>query len=306
MFKRIVYYGLKSKPHEDFQQKLKTYCEEFHAVLAEKDFDSTLKPEDLQNAEVLVSYLFDNFNKKVFSKAKRLRYIIQMSTDISFYDQKFLKEKNIKLINITDYSTEAVAELTLAILFSIARNVCNSLNIPKKVEWCFDKCKGFELENKKIGIIGAGNIGSRVAKLCKNLGMNVSYYSRRKKEDLENKEIHYKKIEELLKENDIISLHLQLNEKTKNFLNQARLNMLKKGAIILNPSRGELCDLEAIYKLAKEKKIIIWFDSIENKEKRKKLINLENVLITPHCGWMTKETQTRLKEKTIEVLESIN
>ncbi len=131
--------------------------------------------------------------------------------------------------------------------------------------------------------------------------MQLCYYSKTRKPELESAlGIKYLKLEELLKCADIVSLHCQLNEETKGILSKDKLSLLKDGAVLLNSAKTELCDLDAVKELVEKGKISCWFDALDDNEQRKKILDLKNVIATPHIGWMTKEAQKRVDEIAVE------
>ena len=117
---------------------------------------------------------------------------------------------------------------------------------------------------------------------------------------MEKKGIKYRGLEELLRESDVVSLHCSFNEESRDILNRKRIALLKQGAVLLNPSRNELCDLEAVYEVAEQGKVFAWFEDIEDEQLRKKFLAVKNILLTPDYGWMTKEAQQNLRRITIE------
>lgn len=303
-FKKLVLYDLKSKPLEkDLVNELKKLAEKVEIVFAEKEYAKTLKSGHLEGADALITRLFDYFGKELFENTS-LCYIGTMHTDFSQFDLEALKKRGIILCNVPHYATEAVAELEFSILLSISRQSCDALNFVKQGKWGFERFLGWELKGKTMGIIGLGAMGGRIAELALAFGINVCYYSKTRKIEMEHKGIKYCELDELLGKSDVISLNCSLNEQTKNILNKERIALLKNGAVILNPSRNELCDLEAVYEAAKKGKIIVWFEDIEDSQLRKKLLGIKNILLTPNYGWMTKEAQQNLHTITIENIKA--
>jgi len=294
-FKKLVLYDLKSKPLEkEFIDKLKEFAQSVKIVFAEGEYMGTLKLSDLEEADALITRIFDYYDNSLFEKSD-LRYIGAMHTDISHFNITLLRKKNIVLTNIPGYATEAVAELTISALLNISRQTHDAMNFVKQGNWGFEKFLGWELKGKTLGIIGLGRIGSRVAEIAQGLGMNIIYYSKQKK----NVPYKFVKLDDLLKQGDVVTLHCNLTEETKNILNKSNLKLMKHGAVLLNSARIELIDLEVLFEFCKQKKIFAWFDELQDKELRDKLIKLDNVYLTPDYGWMTKEAQQRVREMTL-------
>lgn len=299
-FKKIVLYDLKQKPLEkEFIDKLKHFAESVKVVFAEGEYLKALKLSDLEDADALITRIFDYYDDSLFEKSN-LKYIGAMHTDVSHFNIQLLNRKGITLTNIPGYATEAVAELTISALLNISRQTYDAMNFVKQGKWGFEKFLGWELKGKTLGIIGLGRIGSRVAEIAQEFGMNIIYYSKNKKD------VSYRFVElnDLLRQSDVVSLHCNLTDETKNILNKSNLKLLKQGAVLLNSARMELVDLEALYELCKDRKISVWFDELQDKEWRDKFRKLDNVYLTPDYGWMTKEAQQRVREMTLNNIKS--
>lgn len=301
-FNKLILYDLKKNPLEkEFINRLKKVAKSVKVVFAKKEYAKGLKIEDLKGADALVTRLFDFYDPNLFGNSN-LKYIGTMHTDVSHFDKKLLKINKITLTNVPDYATEAVAELTISALLNISRQTQKGMNFVKKGYWGFEKFIGWELKGKTLGIVGFGNIGKRVAEIAQCLGMNVIYFS--KSRENEKLRIMFKPLKILLKSSDVVSLHCTLNEKTKNIINKSNLKLMKAEAILLDSARSELVDLNALYEKCKNKKLIAWFEAIEDKKTRVKFRKLDNVFLTPHFGWMTKESQIKLKEITLNNINS--
>ncbi|MDD4333138.1 MAG: 2-hydroxyacid dehydrogenase [Patescibacteria group bacterium] len=303
-FNKIILYDLKSKPLEDeFINKLKEYAVRVEIIFAEKEYAQSLKPEDAKGADAIITRLLDFYADKIFTRGT-LKFITTMHTDFSNFKLALLRQNGITLSNVPGYSTEAVAELTVSALLNISRRTHDAMNFVKQGNWGFEKFMGWELKGKTLGIIGLGKIGGRVAEICQCFGMNIVYFSKVRKSDSEQKGIKFAELDVLLRESDAISLHCSLNNETEQILNKARLQLMKPGAVLLDPGRSELVDLEAVFELCKEKKIYAWFEAIEDKNIRDKFGVLDNVYLTPHFGWMTEEAQWRLREITLSNIKA--
>lgn len=299
-FKRLVLYDLKPEPLEkEFLGKIEEIAEDVKVVLVEKEFSGYLKPDHFKGADAFITRLFDNFGDELFEKSN-LRYIGTMHTDYSHFDLELLRKKSITLCNVPHYATEAVAELTFSVLSNISRQTHDALNFVKQGKWGFQHFLGWELKGKTLGIVGLGAIGSRVAELGLGFGMNLCYYSVERNLEIEKKGAKYCELDELLRKSDVVSIHCNFSEKSRNLLNKKRIALLKQGAVLLNPSRNEIVDLEAVFEAAKQGKIFAWFEDIEDEKLRKKFLEVKNIILTPNYGWMTREAQQNLRSITIE------
>lgn len=297
-FEKIVVYDFKGTGF--LANELKQYSKELVLITGEKDFSEEMKPESLDGADAFVAKPFGNYNKAFLEKASKLKYFGLASTGYSVVDTGYLKSRGITFTNVPGYSTESVAELVFSALLEIARRTSESMASAKK-DYLAKRSLGWELKGKTIGIMGLGNIGSRIAEIASSFGMKVIYFSKTRKPKLEKKMgLVYLELEQLLEKADIISINCPFNEETKGILNKEKLELLKDGAVLLNSANAELCDLDAVAELAKAGKIYCWFDTLDKEEQRKKLFEIKNVIATPHIGWMTKEAQRRLDEITVQ------
>jgi phosphoglycerate dehydrogenase-like enzyme len=234
----------------------------------------------------------------LFEKSS-LKYIGAMHTDISHFNTRILKKNGIALTNVPGYATEAVAELTISALLNISRRTLDAMNFVKKGNWGFETFMGRELKGKTLGIIGLGRIGTRVEEIAEGFGMKVVHYTPSKKSDK-----NFLELNELLKQSDVVSLHCSLNGETEGILNASKLKLMKKGSVLLNSARSELVDLESVYKICKQKRIFAWFEAVEQEEIRGRFNKLDNVYLTPHFGWMTREAQQELRDITLNNIKS--
>jgi len=303
-FKKIILYDLKSKPLEkEFIERLKEFTESLKVVSAEGEYLKSLKLLDLEDADALITRLFDYYDDSLFQKSN-LKYIGAMHTDVSHFNIKLLNKKGIVLTNVPGYATEAVAELTISALLNISRQTHGALNFVKKGNWGFEKFMGWELKGKTLGIIGLGRIGTRVVEVAQGFGMDIVYFSKIRKPELERKGIKFLELNDLLKKSDVVSLHCDLSDETKGILNKSNLGLMKQNSVLLNSARMELVSLEDLYNICKQKKIFVWFDELQDKAWRDKFRKLDNVYLTPDYGWMTKEAQQRVREITLDNLKS--
>ena len=181
----------------------------------------------------------------------------------------YAKKKNIIVTNTPDVLTESTADLTMALVLACARRLIEGEKLLRKNKFKGWKPKlllGTELKNKTFGILGAGRIGSAVARRAKSFGTKIIYFDNKKNLKLEKATGAIKvSLNNLLLNSDIISVHLPLNDRTFHYLNKERLNQLKENSILVNTSRGEIIDERELIKLLKSrKKISVGLDVFEN------------------------------------------
>lgn len=211
-------------------------------------------------------------------------------TGVDHVDLDTCKEKGIKVLNASGYSDDSVAELVIGLTISVLRKFNeNRSNI-------FDGENNYLLgeliKGKTFGIIGTGNIGSKLIDLLSVFGCKIIAYSRTEKEEIKAKGVEYVDLETLLKVSDIVSLHIPNNKETKGFLGEEELNLMKEGAVLINCARGAVVDNDYLAKLLNEDKLragIDVFDMEPPLPEDYPLRNAKNVILTNHVAFYTKE-----------------
>lgn len=240
-------------------------------------------------------------NSRVLSKFKNLKCICTMSTGFDHIDLDYCKIKDIAVCNVPSYSESSVAEQTFALILAISRKIVSSSKKSK------GDLTGFDLKGKTIGIVGAGKIGLEVIRIANGFGMRVLAYDVVKNEKA-RRELGYEyvKLDDLLRESDIVSVHAPYNKHTFHLLNGDNLSIIKKGVVLINTSRGELIDSEVLFKLLKSKRIMAaGLDVLEKKNKYNKLLmRMRNVILTPHNSANTIESKEKVLEETIKNIAS--
>ena len=268
----------------------KLFSNEIKSILRKKFICNFLDLDQNKLNKVIHKYdiVLTRFSHDIkYKKETKIRYIISPTTGENHIDKMFFKDNRIKIITLKNEKLflkkiNASSELTVLLILSYLRNFHNIL---KKNKISF----GQEINNKKIGIIGYGRIGKKVYKILNAFGAKLYIY------DIKN--IKQKSsLNFILKNCDIISIHIPLNEDNKNFFNKNKLSKLKKGCLIVNTSRGEIIDETNLIKKLKSRYLSYATDvlSYENKRSNGKLKILEskidNLLITPHIGGLTNES----------------
>lgn len=281
------------------------------SLLQKKGFDVSVYKKDepikrnqllksVRNCDGIISLLTDKIDKEVIDSMKRCKVIANYAVGFNNIDVDYAKSKGIIVTNTPDVLTDSTADLAIALVLTCARRILESEKFVREKKFAGWKPKlllGVELRNKYFGILGAGRIGTETAKRAHSFGCKILYYSNSKNEYLE-KQLSARKLSlrQILLKSDIISLHLPLNAKTKNLLNQKMLNLLKPEAILVNTARGEVLDEEYLIKMLKRKAIFAaGFDVYQNEPKlNKELFNLKNAVLLPHIGSATNEARNKM------------
>jgi glycerate dehydrogenase len=229
-----------------------------------------------------------------------VKLICEAGTGFNNIDIAAAKEKNISVCNVPGYSTEAVAQLVITFILSLSSSLSQQQRMLQKEDYNnftkFLQVPHFEIQNKTLGVIGAGAIGQQVMKIAKALGMNIMVYSRTPKE-LGDPSIKFVSLEELLKESDFVTIHCPLTEKTKYLMDKSKLELMKPSAFIINTSRGAIIKEADLIEALNNKKIAgaaLDVQEVEPPELNNPLYSMENVILTPHIGWKCLEARQRL------------
>ncbi|MDD5067234.1 MAG: hydroxyacid dehydrogenase [bacterium] len=234
----------------------------------------------------------------VIAAADNLKLIVRGGVGVDNIDVKAAEKKKVQVRNTPGASTVSVAEHTMALLLSLVRQIPATDKSMKEGKWEKKKFEGTELFGKTLGLIGSGRIGTAVAKRCQAFEMKVMAYDpyADDKTLLAGNIKPVKDLDELLRQADIVSLHIPKTEETKNILNKERISKMKDGSIIVNAARGGVVDEEALAEALKSGKLygaaldVFSTEPLQNSP----LTGLSNVVLAPHIGAATKEAQKRI------------
>lgn len=261
-----------------------------HEIIYYKDRqeDTDTLIERSKDADIIVLSNF-KYGREVMESCPSLKMVCVAFTGVDHVDIDYCREKGITVCNCAGYSTSAVADIVFAMVISLARNI-----IP-----CQDKARnggtkdglvGFELDGKTFGIIGTGAIGTRVAKIANAFGCKVIAYSRTKK-DLPD--VEFVTMEELLKNSDIVSLHVPQTPETTGLIGKEQLELMKPEAILINTARGPVVDSAALAAALKNGTIAAAGVDVFNCEPplpaEEPLLAAPNTLLTPHIAFASHQ-----------------
>ncbi|MEM2910039.1 MAG: D-2-hydroxyacid dehydrogenase [Nitrososphaerota archaeon] len=250
-------------------------------------------------------------SRDVMKAAKKLKVVARVGAGTDNIDVDAAHELGIRVICAGDAVANATAELTLGLMLALSRNICSLNEEMKKGGWPKGKHEGVELRGKTVGIIGAGRVGRRVAELTRAFGMEVLL-----NDVVPIPEDFLKKISgkvlplvDLLKVSDYITLHVSLTSSTRNLINKDNIHFVKQGAFLVNTSRGAVLDEEALYEALVTGRLrgaaldVYYVEPPINK----KLLELPNVICTPHIGAQTLEAQEKASvEVASKIIESLS
>ncbi|MHA2250814.1 MAG: 2-hydroxyacid dehydrogenase [Candidatus Kariarchaeaceae archaeon] len=252
-------------------------------------------------ADALLSFLDDLIDENFIHSCSNLKIISNYAVGYNNVDVNAASAKQIFVTNTPGVLTEATADLTLGLILSITRNIVQAHKyvIEGKFKvWGSTLLRGMELNGKILGIVGAGRIGSAVAKRALVFGLKIYYFSRTDKPQLDDLGCKRCDIDQIIKQSDIISLHLPLSDETKFFINRERLFSMKKGAYLINTGRGKLIDEDALADALGSNHLSgAGLDVYEDEPIiHPKLISLDNVVLLPHIGSATFYARRAMSE----------
>ena len=265
----------------------------------------------IDNAEIVITHKTP-LRSEVLKQVPNLKYIGIMGTGYDVVDIESAHQHDIIVTNVPTYGTDAVAQFTFSLLLEVTGQVGLHNRLIHEGKWSkvpdftfWDKPL-YELKGKTLGLIGYGRIAQKVAELGHTFSMNVIFYNHRPKE-VNVSWIKQVSLDELLKQSDVISLHVIQTPDTINLINKETISKMKKNVIILNTARGKLINEIDIAEALNNNRIYALATDVVSKEpisKDNPLLTAKNCYITPHIAWAPLETRERLLEITVNNLKS--
>ncbi|MGY5147271.1 MAG: D-2-hydroxyacid dehydrogenase [Candidatus Nitrosopumilus sp. bin_7KS] len=269
--------------------------------------------EKISTFNIVIVRSRTTITKEMIEKADNCKIIARVGVGLDNVDQEAAKTKNIRVINAVEGAMNAVAELVLGLMLSLARQTGRGDRAIRNQQWLKKELKGTELRGKYLGIIGLGNIGKRLGRLARALNMNIIGYDVMPIDEEFAKEVGLMKadLNTLLQSSDYVSIHVPLLDSTYHLLDAKKMSTMKKTAKIINTSRGGVVDEDALYNALKNGTLGGAALDVFEKEPAigTKLAELDNVILTPHIGAQTKEAQSLaanvIAEKIIQILRGV-
>ena len=283
--------------------------------------------DQAKDASIISIFINSIINKDIIDLLPNLKFIVTRSTGFEHIDLSYCAQKGISVSFVPSYGDHTVAEMAFGLILNLSRNILKANNyIRETSDFNFSSSlRGFDLNNKTIGVVGTGRIGKNVIKIAKGFNMNViacDLFPDAEFAKINNFE--YKDFEEIIKEADIISLHVPFTKENNHLINKNVISKMKKGVLLINTARGSLIDTEALIwgihegiiggagldVLEEERELKIeneFFGSDSSKdinyrtlEEDHILMNMPNVIVTPHISFYTKEAEAEIIKTTIE------
>ncbi len=269
--------------------------------------------ERIRDYEIVIVRSRTTITGEMIAAAGKCKIIARVGVGLDNIDLEAAKSRGIRVINAVEGAMNAVAELVLGLMLSLARQTARGDRGIRGGQWLKKELKGTELKGKYLGIIGLGNIGKRLARLARALNMNVIGYDVIPIDAEFSKEVGLIKsdLDTLLQSSDYVSVHVPLLDSTHHLIDSQKMSLMKPTASIINTSRGGIVDEDALYDALSNGRLAGAALDVFEKEPAtgNRLAELDNVILTPHIGAQTKEAQSLaanvIGEKIIQVLRGV-
>lgn len=267
----------------------------------------------VKEAEIVIANK-SPLNEETLKHASSLRLICELATGYDNVDLEYCDRRGIRVVNVVDYSTAAVAQHTFALCFYVLEKLHHYDHYVKSGQYAAqDRFSNFdipftELDKKTWGIAGMGNIGRRVAKIAEAFGCKVIFYSTSGSSTC----TEYERVDfdTLLRTSDFLSLHCPLSDKTRNLIDLEALRKMKKSAILVNVARGPVVNDEALYTALTEHMIagagldVTGTEPMKDSNPLSKIMDSNRLIITPHLAWASIEARKRAVEETYRNIDA--
>ncbi len=270
--------------------------------------DSDVLEQEIKDVHIIGIRSRTHLTKKVLKKAKKLFAIGCYSIGTNQVDLLAAEQRGIPVFNAPFSNTRSVAELVVSEIIMLMREIPAKNAAAHRGEWLKAARNSYEVRGKNLGIVGYGHIGSQVSILAEAMGMNVFYYDVEKKLSL-GKATACNSLTELLQVSDAVTLHVPETELTANLISTQQLNEMKKGALLINASRGSVVDYDAVAEVLKDGKLagaaadVFPKEPASNSERFTSVLQeFDNVILTPHIGGSTSEAQENIGMEVTEKL----
>lgn len=286
-------------------------------------FEASLKERTVRLTEgfdAVCVFVNDTLNSAVIDSlaANGIKIIVLRCAGFNNVDVERASSYGIKILRVPAYSPHAVAEHAVALIMTLNRKTHKAYNRVREGNFSIERLTGFELEGKTVGIVGTGRIGSIFAKIMMGFGCSIYAHDAYENKSLIEAGATYVSLEELFSKSDIISLHCPLTPETHHMINDGSINLMKKGVMLINTSRGKLIDTNAAIEALKDGKIgYLGLDVYEQEEnlffkdlseiiirddKISRLMTFPNVLVTAHQAYFTDNALIQISKTTIQNL----
>ena len=309
---------------EDWEREVFADLADQHDVIFREETLAAENAGDVADAEILSTFIYSDLGREVLQKLDRLKLIATRSTGFDHIALDHCNERGIRVANVPSYGENTVAEHVFALLGAISHKLVEAADRTRRGDFSQAGLQGFDLKGKTLGVIGTGHIGAHAARIARGYDMDVVAYDVKPDDQLAAKTgFRYVDMDELLAASDIITLHVPGSEETKHLISDDEFARMKDGVVLINTARGPVVDVEALMKALASGKVKAagldvlpeepvvreeaellrtWFGRRHNLETLLAdhvLLRLNNVIITPHSAFNTREAVQRILDTTL-------
>jgi len=266
----------------------------------------------IKEVDGLICFPYDTIDKELIDRAKNLKVISTYSVGFDHIDVEYAKKRKIRVGYTPEVLTDATADLSFSLILDVMRRVSEGDRIIRKGDWkqifgAFDYV-GTDLQGKTLGIFGLGRIGSTLAKRAKSFDMKIIYHNRKPISKTRERElgVEYVSFDKLIRQSDVISIHVPHSEETDQLFNKKIFQKMKKTSFLINTARGKIINEDDLIEALKKKIIAgAGLDVFESEPicKMHPFTKIQNLTLSPHIGSSTKETRIKMAEITVENLD---
>jgi len=303
---------------------LRHVCCDYDIVFTEDELDEKTA-QTYKDADIISPFVHSELTRPILEQFEHLRFIATRSTGFDHIDLDYCNENAIAVSNVPVYGDNTVAEHVFALLLAISHNIPEAVNRTRRGDFSQAGLRGFDLQDKTLGVIGTGNIGKRVVEIAQGFRLNVlAFDPKPDKAFAEKQGLSYVDMDDLLAQSDIITLHVPGSKHTHHLLCDAEFNKMKDGAVLINTARGSVVDVKALlHALADGKIAAAGLDVLPEEPSIREeaellrsffsekhdletlladhvLLRMRNVIITPHSAFNTTEAVERILKTTGE------
>jgi D-lactate dehydrogenase len=328
MDKKIAFYD--AKPWEinliesSFEKDSVVFCSD---ALCSVNLKNTGACEQV---EIISSFINSDLSSSILKSFPNLKYIATRSTGFDHIDLEYCRQNSIKVSNVPNYGRHTVAEHAMTLLLCVAKRIPESITRVENGGFNPEGLTGVDLHQKTIGILGTGNIGASMIRMCLGMGMKVVAYDLKESEELSSSlGFKYVSIDDLYSQSDFISIHLPYLKTTHHIIDASAISKMRTGVYLINTARGSLIDTKALIQALRSGKVGgAGLDVLENEKdindelslltsgqsmtmdeaeliiQNNALIKLPNVVVTPHNAFNTAEALDRITTQTVQNIKS--
>ncbi len=324
---KIGFWEIDNQEKKDY---LSNNLQGYELVFFKEALNEDTLPQDIE-FDVISIFTNSRITSKIIHFFPNLKLITVRATGFDNIDLKTANEKGIPVCNVPAYGSHTVAEYTFGLILSLSRHIPTAVNRLKiSGDFSFEGLRGFDLNNKTLGVIGTGKIGQNVIKIAKGFNMQViAADNYPNNEAASSLGFTYQPLEEVLKQSDIVTLHVPYMPETHHLINRQNIFLMKKDSLLINTARGPVVETDALFQaitggyLAGAGLDVIE-EEVEIKEEAQLLeqskmsaeeyktiledhllINLPQVIVTPHMAFYTKEAEEAILDTTVKNIQGL-